>query len=142
MQVGDLRMTTTSPLAMAPDVYALSLRVGVFIEVVEANIELVIAEAPTIEAVLIQQGSARPLLSADALAQLVEIAVWPMVQDALAGGLGLGLDPIEMDAASLNGLAPRLQGLRIVPRFAPAPRVSDGRLHLDGGLRVHVTLGE
>ncbi len=142
VQVGDLRMTTTGPLAMAPDVYALSLRVGVFIEVVEASIELVIAEAPTIEAVLIQQGSARPLLTPEALAQLVEIAVWPMVQDALAGGLGLGLDPIEVDTDSLAELAPRLQGLRIVPRFATAPRVVDGRLHLDGGLRVHVTLGE
>lgn len=141
VQIGDLRMRTQGRAAPAPDIYALSLRVGAGVRVDGASIELVLGDDPDIDAVLIEQGSAFPLLTEMALAQLIEAVVWPMVQDALGEGLAFGIDPIAVDPAALGEYAPRLLGLSLAPRFREAPRVEGGRLTLEGAIDVRLTLG-
>lgn len=142
IQVGDLRLYTQGPMAQAPDVYSLDLRVGMSVRTLDGRIEMEVAGEPEIQAVLISQGSARPLLSEDGLATLIGAAVWPLIQDALAGGLGFGIDPVAVDPAALGQLAPRLRGLTITPRFVQAPSTFEGRLLLEGGMNVVLELGE
>lgn len=138
VQIGDLRMSTQGRAAPAPDIYALSLRVGAGIRIDGANIELLLGDDPDIDAVLIEQGSAFPLLTEMALAQIIEAVVWPMVQDALGEGLAFGIDPIAVDPAALGEYAPRLAGLVLAPRFREAPRIEGGRLALEGAIDVRM----
>ena len=141
VQIGDLRLSTQGLAADAPDIYALSVRVGAGVDVDGAQLALELGEDPDIEAVLIEQASQRPVLSEDVLARLIEAAVWPMVQDALGEGLAFGIDPIEVDPAALADYAPRLRGLTLAPRFREAARIEQGRLTLEGNIIVHMDVG-
>ncbi|MCB9522042.1 MAG: hypothetical protein H6702_01510 [Myxococcales bacterium] len=140
VQLGDLRVAVTGPRAEAPDLYAVDLRVGVSVAAEAGQFELVVAESPLIRATLIDQAGDRPFLSGEQLATLLEGLVWPQVQEALAGGLAFGIDPIEVDPATLAGFAPRVTGLSLTPRFEGAPAVREGRAELEGGIDVGVRL--
>ena len=140
VQLGDLRMITQPPGAPNPDVYALTLRAGMSVGTRGGQVELVVADAPNLQAVLVSKGSAAPI-SAEALAALVGNIVWPLVLDAVDGGLGFGLDPQAVDAGQLAEFAPRVAGMVIAPTFNQPPRVEEGRLLLEGGLDVTLEVG-
>ncbi len=140
VQVGDLRVAVVGPRAEAPDVYAVNLRVGLSVEANAGQFELVVAEAPEIEATLIVQAGARAFLTGPQLATLLEGLVWPQVQGALAGGLAFGIDAIALDPATLSAFAPRVTGLTMAPEFGGAPTVREGRAELEGGLNVRVDI--
>lgn len=140
VQIGDLRMHARGAAAEADDVYAISLRVGAGVLVQGAQIELVIADEPDVDVVLIEQGGERPVLSPTLLGNLLLRVVWPMVQEALGEGLAFGVDPFAIDPAALAEYAPRLEGLTLAPRFDGAPRIEAGRLVLEGGLQVDLRI--
>ncbi|MCA9539106.1 MAG: hypothetical protein KC620_09465 [Myxococcales bacterium] len=142
LQIGDLRMSTQGLAAPAPDVYAISLQVAAGVRLDGAHIELQVAEAPDIQAVLIEQGQDTPLLTADALAGLLGRVIWPLVEEALANGLAFGIDPIEIDPGLLADYAPRIEGMTIAPDFGHRLRIDAGRLTAEGRLDIRLLLGE
>jgi hypothetical protein len=140
LQIGELRLETHPMMAEVGDVYAISIRAGLAIRVVGGRFELAVSEDPDVSAVLLAQAGARPVLPPDVLATLLEAVVWPQLQEALAGGLSLGFDPVEVDPESLQAIAPRLQGLTVSPRFAEDPLREGDQVVLEGGLDVEMRL--
>jgi hypothetical protein len=140
LQIGELRLETHPMMAEAGDVYALSIRAGLAIQVVGGRFELAVSEDPDVSAILLAQAGPRAVLPPDVLATLLEAVVWPQLQEALAGGLSLGFDPVEVDPASLQRIAPRLQGLTVSPRFGQEPAREGDQVVLEGGLDVEMRL--
>ena len=140
IQIGDLRMVTKPPGAPNPDVYALTLRAGMTVQTLGGRIELVVADEPDLQAVLISKGSDRPIAPA-ALAALVGSIVWPLVLESVDGGLGFGIDPVAIDPGQLGDFAPRVQGMTLAPTFVEPPRIEAGRILLEGGMGVTVEVG-
>jgi hypothetical protein len=140
VQMGDLRVAMVGRLNEAPDVYAVDLRVGVTVEAAEGRFELVVADSPRFKASLVSQAGARAFLTPDQIAVLLEGLVWPQIEEVLANGLAFGIDPIEVDPAALGDIAPRLQGITLVPNFDKRPIIRDGRAELEGGIEVRLNL--
>ncbi len=141
VQIGDLRLSTLAEGADRPDVYAMFLRVGLWVNVEGGTLELVIADDPELDAVLISKGSERAF-SAAALAGLVGTAVWPILVEQLQGSLRFGIDPIRVNDMGLQDFAPRLNGITLEPRFEQEPFTEAGRIFLEGGIWTVLDLGE
>ncbi len=140
LQIGELRLETHPMMAEVGDVYAISIRAGLGIRVVGGRFELAVSEDPDVSAVLLAQAGVRAVLPPDVLATLLEAVVWPQLQEALAGGLSLGFDPVEVDPESLQRIAPRLQGLTVSTRFGLDPAFEGDHVVLEGGLDVELQL--
>jgi hypothetical protein len=91
-----------------------------------------------VDAELVEQADDQPVLTPDALEVLFATAVWPQLEQALAGGLAVTLPEIQVDAGAFAGFAPRLQSLTLRPDLSAPPRLVDGWLVLAGDLALAV----
>ncbi len=140
VQLGDLRLETTMGEAERGDRYAMTLRVGVNLRLNEGRFELEVAEEPEIKAILLESASGAPLIRPEGLVSLLEVVLWPRVEEALAGGLGFEIPPMELPVDSLQAYTPNLESLTLHPEFAEIPQVIDGRVRLEGGLRLELKM--
>lgn len=135
IQLGDLRLRMQAGEA-PPDDYTVSLRVGVDVSLEGGAFELVVADEPEFEVQLLSQGSARPLISPEGLAGLLKALIWPKVEQALAGGMRFELPATALPVDALQAFAPEITALSFSPIFDAAPYLSQGRVHLEGGVTL------
>jgi hypothetical protein len=122
-QIGALRVELRAPAAERGDVYMVRLAAGLTLAPDETGALSLATEAePRVDAELVEQADDQPVLTPDALEVLFATAVWPQLEQALAGGLAVTLPEIQVDAGAFAGFAPRLQSLTLRPDLARAGR--------------------
>jgi len=140
-QIGALRVEIRAPAAERGDVYMVRLAAGLTLAPGDTGtLSLSTEPEPRVDAELIEQADDQPVLTPDALEVLFATAVWPQLEQALAGGLAVTLPEVQVDAGAFAGFAPRLQSLALRPDLSSAPRLVDGWLVLTGGLALTVGL--
>jgi hypothetical protein len=138
-QIGALRVELRAPAAERGDVYMVRLAAGLTLAPDETGALSLSTEAePRVDAELVEQADDQPVLTPDALEVLFATAVWPQLEQALAGGLAVTLPEIQVDARAFAGFAPRLQSLTLRPDLSAPPRLVDGWLGRAGDLALAV----
>lgn len=141
LQLGELELELTGPNRPGPDVYALSVRAGLVFELVDEDrltVRLDIVDDPDIRAVLRSSASAAPVLSPDALAQILEGLAWPKVREAVGNGLEFSLDPFTLDASTLGAIVPDVGSARVRVTVPSPPRVGNDWIVISAGIEVEV----
>ncbi len=138
-QIGALQVEIRAPAAERGDVYMVRLAAGLTLAPDDTGALSLSTEAePRVDAELVEQADDQPVVTPDALEVLFATAVWPQLEQALAGGLAVTLPEIQVDAGAFAGFAPRLQSLTLRPDLSAPPRLVDGWLVLAGDLALAV----
>lgn len=134
LQAGEVDLTAQGARNPAPDLYTLSIRVGLVLRATEAGLHFEVAPDPDVRAALRQAGGDRPFLPADALAEVISSLAWAELQESIGNGLDLALPEVHLGPETLGTLAPSITDIQVVPTFPDAPRVRHGWFVLGAGL--------
>ena len=140
LQIGELDLFIHSPRTMAVDHFALSIRAGIDVGVLDGVFRFEMRDDPDIRIDLVEAGAGVPVLGGDALAPLLAQLVWPQVVNSVRLVLALPIDTIDVPPEGLRALAPSIDTLELVPTFADDPLVDTGWIALPAYLRAHLRL--
>ena len=126
LQAGEIDLTTQSARNPAPDLYTLSLRVGLTLVAEAGRLHFDLAPAVDLRAALRVSGGDRPFLPADALGDLLSNLALTELRKAIGNGLDLALDEIHLGADALGALAPSVEDVQLLPLFPDRPRIEHG----------------
>jgi hypothetical protein len=126
LQAGEIDLFTQSARNPAPDLYTLSIRVGLTLVAEAGRLHFDLAPTVDVRAALRQAGGDRPFLPEDALSDLLSNLAVTELRKAIGNGLDIALDELHLGADTLGTLAPSVQDVHIVPTFPERPRVQNG----------------
>ncbi len=126
LQAGEIDLTTQSARSPAPDLYTISLRVGLTLTAEAGRLHFDLAPTVDVRAALRQAGGDRPFLPPDALGDLLSNLAVTELRKAIGNGLDVALDEIHLGADTLGALAPSVTDVQILPQFPDRPRIQNG----------------
>ena len=139
MQFGSLLVSVKKMGETEADLYGISMRAGMGVDLQGGSIAVLLADLPDVAATLEGAASDNPLPTA-LLEQTLVSLVWQDMKDALLGGLDLSLGEVPVEVGQISDLAPRVEGLSVEPVFDERVLFLENRLSFEGYLRLAVDL--
>jgi hypothetical protein len=137
-QLGETFLEVESMFNPEPDIYAMSVRVGVVFVVDRNGARFILDDRPDIRFELVQAGGEQPFLPPEVFEQLFTTSLWPEFSDSFGSVLEVTVPPILLDIDALADLAPDINTIGITPVFPEQAAVRNGWVVLsaDATLRV------
>ena len=121
-----------------PDIYSLSIRVGVRFQLDRNGARLMMDPVPDIRFELVQAGGEQAFLPGEVFEQLFETTLWPELSSSFDDVLNISVPPILLDVDALAQFAPDINSIRIEPRFADRSVVRNGWVVLSADASIRV----
>ena len=138
VQLGEVDLFADVPGRAMPDHFVVSARSGASLSIVDGRVRFELVEPPDLRVVLRETSGDSAILPPDALAELIAILVWPQAREALGDALDLSLGEISLGLDALQGLAPGVSSLRVLPTFPVPPRLRGGWLVLTAAVQAEL----
>ena len=138
VQLGEVDLFADVPGRALPDHFVVSARIGASLSIVDGRVRFELVEPPDLRVVLRETSGDSAILPPDALAELIAILVWPQAREALGDALDLSLGEVRLGLDALQGLAPGVSSLRVLPTFPAPPRLRGGWLVLTAAIQAEL----